>query len=344
MTDRNKIKPRRSYTSGYVPTSSDLEANELAINWADGKAFTKDAAGQIVSVTMGGSGGGGSGLSWSSVPASATATGTAGSIAYDGSYLYVATAANTWVRAALSTWTNWTPASLSGLSLWLDASDASSLYDATSGGSLATADGTVRRWQDKSGNARHATGSAGPTRKAASINSLDALLFNGSTNGLSVAGNLYGTSGYITMFAVVRKASVNTTAMIASQDNSNVSPRTYQFLRVGDTALQGIWFTSGPNTRVASATATVSANTTFLATLRIGSSGGAVSLNGAAGSVVSDTSNILTTSENTYIGSYAYTGNEWDGHICELVAYDTALSDANKATVESYLMTKWGIA
>jgi hypothetical protein len=47
---------------------------------------------------------GGSGLSWSSVPASATATGTAGQIAYDGSYFYVASASNTWARAALSSW------------------------------------------------------------------------------------------------------------------------------------------------------------------------------------------------------------------------------------------------
>jgi len=50
----NKIKPKRSYTSGAVPTTSDLETNEVAINWADGKAFTKNAAGNIVSVTLGG--------------------------------------------------------------------------------------------------------------------------------------------------------------------------------------------------------------------------------------------------------------------------------------------------
>lgn len=53
----NKIKPKRSYTSNSVPLTTDLETNELAINWADGKAFTKDANGQIVSVTLGGSGG-----------------------------------------------------------------------------------------------------------------------------------------------------------------------------------------------------------------------------------------------------------------------------------------------
>jgi len=45
---------------------------------------------------------GSSGLSWSSVPASATATGTAGQIAYDGSYFYIATATNAWARASIS--------------------------------------------------------------------------------------------------------------------------------------------------------------------------------------------------------------------------------------------------
>jgi hypothetical protein len=54
----NKIKPKRSYTANAVPTTSDLDTNELAINWADGKAYTKNAAGNIVSVTLGGSGGG----------------------------------------------------------------------------------------------------------------------------------------------------------------------------------------------------------------------------------------------------------------------------------------------
>lgn len=53
----NKIKPKRSYTSNSVPLATDLETNELAINWADGKAYTKNASGQIVSVTLGGSGG-----------------------------------------------------------------------------------------------------------------------------------------------------------------------------------------------------------------------------------------------------------------------------------------------
>jgi hypothetical protein len=38
------------------------------------------------------------------VPSTATSTGTAGTIVYDSSYVYVCVATNTWKRAALSTW------------------------------------------------------------------------------------------------------------------------------------------------------------------------------------------------------------------------------------------------
>jgi hypothetical protein len=48
-----------------------------------------------------GAGGGGS-FSWATAPTGSSATGAAGSLAYDASYLYIATAANTWKRALLS--------------------------------------------------------------------------------------------------------------------------------------------------------------------------------------------------------------------------------------------------
>lgn len=41
---------------------------------------------------------------WVTVPASASATGTAGQLAYDSSWLYVCVSSNTWVRTALATW------------------------------------------------------------------------------------------------------------------------------------------------------------------------------------------------------------------------------------------------
>ena len=43
-------------------------------------------------------------IATSQTPATASAAGTAGDIAWDSDYIYVAVAANTWKRAALSTW------------------------------------------------------------------------------------------------------------------------------------------------------------------------------------------------------------------------------------------------
>lgn len=43
-------------------------------------------------------------LATPAAPSSATASGSPGQVAYDSSYIYVCVAANTWVRAALSTW------------------------------------------------------------------------------------------------------------------------------------------------------------------------------------------------------------------------------------------------
>jgi hypothetical protein len=46
----------------------------------------------------------GSATEWVSVPASASASGTTGQKAFDGSYLYVCVSTNTWVRTAINTW------------------------------------------------------------------------------------------------------------------------------------------------------------------------------------------------------------------------------------------------
>ncbi len=40
----------------------------------------------------------------SSVPATASSTGVAGTLAYDSNYLYVCVATNTWKRVAIATW------------------------------------------------------------------------------------------------------------------------------------------------------------------------------------------------------------------------------------------------
>lgn len=79
------------------------------------------------------------------------------------------------------------PLSLSP-ALWLDASDSSTLFDATSGGNLVTAGGAVARWEDKSGNGRHITQSTldnRPIRSVSSLGGRDTLFFDGVNDFMS---------------------------------------------------------------------------------------------------------------------------------------------------------------
>lgn len=43
-------------------------------------------------------------LQWSAVPASASSSGTAGQVAYDGTHFYVCVTTDTWCRASIATW------------------------------------------------------------------------------------------------------------------------------------------------------------------------------------------------------------------------------------------------
>ena len=125
------------------------------------------------------------------------------------------------------------PTTIPGLQLWLDASDASTLYDATSGGSLVAADGGVARWEDKSGNARHATqGTSGsrPLRKTAVQGGRDVLRFDGSNDSLSIPSSTatfnFMHNGDNTLFIVYRAgttANPNTLYLLVGNGVSDTS-------------------------------------------------------------------------------------------------------------------------
>ena len=74
----------------------------------------------------------------------------------------------------------WTPSQIT-TALWLDASDAATLFDATTGGSTPSTGGAIARWEDKSGNANNASqATAGdrPTYLATGLNNLPTISFS----------------------------------------------------------------------------------------------------------------------------------------------------------------------
>ena len=101
----NKIAPRRSFSAASIPLSTDIrEVGELVINWADGKFYTKNQSGQVLSLSVSGGGvGSGSGVVWQTVPLSPSSAGSNGDIAYDDSFFYVK-ATSGWRRTAIASW------------------------------------------------------------------------------------------------------------------------------------------------------------------------------------------------------------------------------------------------
>lgn len=82
----------------------------------------------------------------------------------------------------------------SNLSLRLDASNFSSIYDSTSGGSVVADGGTVARWEDQSGNARHATQGTLANRPIFKrfFENVGGICFDGSNDSLS--GDLFSSA------------------------------------------------------------------------------------------------------------------------------------------------------
>jgi hypothetical protein len=252
------------------------------------------------------------------------------------------------------------PTSISGLQIWLDAADSSTLFDATSGGSIVAVDGGVARWQDKSGNARHFTQSAiasRPLRKANQQNGLNALLFDGSNDYL-IGGDYLDLDGtnQATIFLVIRNptSSVPTAELINKRDGTGGDNGWFVYINATGRFETGLRDSQGYFV-LASINALAPMNGGAVLTFKIiaGSpeQSAAQFRNGLplAASITNNATTVATnTSKAVYLGILEFTAGSfyrpYSGNFCEVIAYNSALSDANRSAVESYLMAKWGIA
>ena len=269
------------------------------------------------------------------------------------------------------------PQTISGLQLWLDAADPAVLFDATTGGSLVAADGGVARWEDKSGNGRHATQSTSgnrPLRKAAVQGGRDVLRFDGSDDSMSIASSTatfkFLHDGDSTVFAVykwtaptsganrrflfsnhINDESVSGTtgsALWLRNDFGDASPFSkVQFLATNNGSTRTNSYTgdnSYPVDTFHAVTAKLDHANATNANRTVFYKNGTVQADTAAGD-----SAALPTQDATYdlhICTQAGPTNRLFAQcdLCELIFYDSALSDANRSAVESYLMSKWAIS
>jgi hypothetical protein len=239
-----------------------------------------------------------------------------------------------------------TPKTISGLGLWLDATDTSSL---TFNGS------TVSEWRDLSGNGRHfaqATAASQPTGDNRTQNGRRVLNFDGGDVllGNSAALGLARNIGALSVFLVYAEDTVvgNRTIFHAAVSASTSVAR-FSFIPTGTTSRIAARRLDADAAAILGASST--ANTiprVFSVVLNYSSASGDIYFEGA--SVASSTT--LTSAGNTSntdggsisVGAQGSAAEPMDGFMGEVIVYRRALTTDERQRVERYLGLKWGIA
>lgn len=216
------------------------------------------------------------------------------------------------------------PLSIGGLHLWLDASDSSTI---TSSG------GKVSKWDDKSGSSRDAiqgTGAKQPTTNATTQNGRNTLDFDGSSDYMI---STYGITlaQPTTIFFVGKLADTNGGDYFV--DGIIVSQRQLLFALSG-TLTYGFYSGNTVDSGVA-----ITTNYTLQT----------VEYNGASSKMYID-GNLAVTGDafglpatGLTIGSDVTNGFFFQGSIAEIIIYDRILSTAERQAVDNYVNNKWSI-
>lgn len=233
--------------------------------------------------------------------------------------------------------------------LWLDASDSSTLYDATSGGSLVAADGTVARWEDKSGNNRHATQATSgnrPIRKTSIKNSKDVLLFDGSNDYMSTVA--FGGNQTWTRF-IVFASLASQYKVILGWGSSFSAPTGADYMATNAQRLEIEQFGSA----LLSAKLAIASNTTTNAWLlgsqqtdgtHAGHIGMVNGLTYSTADVIANNPGNFTKASTAYgIGAYNNGTSPANAYIAEVLHFNYALTTAQRIQVETYLNQKYSL-
>jgi hypothetical protein len=210
------------------------------------------------------------------------------------------------------------PSDIAGLKLWLKADAIAGLNDAD----------PVASWPDSSAqgnNAAQATASKQPTYRANQQNGLPAVRFDGVNDLLMLAANI--TVGVSTVFAVLKKTGAAVTQAIFVPSGAGLyAPLTAgQF---GVIATVAVLHTSQlPAGFVMLAAVIRAANDIDLIQ-------GATLVNRTNGTG-------FAVRTQTAVGADATGIQHFGGDLCELIVYDSALSNANRDAVFAYLNAKY---
>jgi len=237
---------------------------------------------------------------------------------------------------------SFSPTSISGCGLWLDASDTTTITQTS---------GNISQWRDKSTNALTATGNNNPTLVTNVQNGLPGISFDGSTQYFNLGNNLNMGTNQLYIFAVSKFTGDG--ALIGKSLLGPQAAR-YSLLRTGATmtplieAAGGAVNNNGLNSDTNTSTRVLNMvwDRTNIYLYQNGSNVFSVGL--------SDSSN-LTNGDVLLVGAYQngsgstppYSALYMNGYIHEILIYFTStsspLGESNRQKIEGYLAWKWGI-
>jgi hypothetical protein len=239
------------------------------------------------------------------------------------------------------------PADISGLALWLDANTSGSLFQNSDGtSSSAAADDPVGYWKDLSGNGRHytqGTNNNRPLLKLATHNGKNSVYFDGSVSLLGITN-----SSTNIVNANICDAS-GACAFVAYEPNSDTQ---YAVLKTGYSVSGYDRFNSSNyhgNFRAArfgalANPAPSSGKTILTSSSVVAADRQAFRINGSELQSQTCATTYATwrgnTSQNWSVGADAAYLAGW---VCEVIILGRAATDAEIAKVEKYLASKYGI-
>lgn len=232
-------------------------------------------------------------------------------------------------RPAASTFS---PSDVTGLVGWWDASVASSITSAA---------GRVTQWNDLSGSGYHLTAAttARPTTGSNTMNGNNVLTFDGVANELTKSSAVTPAVNTGTWIAVAKPTATTgyerLVAFEATGQDFDDPAAIAAIIRDGSNLAYNSFYNGGGVGTVAVTNAAhvieTQRNGDTFSCWRDGTAGtGATGLG-------------TTVFGFTFINIGSNFGNNfWTGDIAEVLWYSTAISTANRQSIESYLKTKWG--
>ncbi len=211
------------------------------------------------------------------------------------------------------------PTDLSGLLGWWKA-DSLALSDTD----------PVTTWADSSGNGNNAGGANGVLYRTNQINGLPAVFFDGSDDSLDVS-TLTATTKPVSIFAVVKPADTSTRTVVSCDAAGGLQLRIDPKLTANKATVAAI----------GSSNTSLSGGTAYRVALTY-------SATGAYTFYLNGTADGSGTNDQTFSASIVRIGRNinsepMSGLIAELLIYDSVLSSTDRASVESYLSTKYSI-